>query len=170
MTKPIRIKPSSAQDLDSTRDWFAGMALPGLCAAGSCLSDMTVDEHAELIAKTAYLVADAMLIARKPIPRQSPPPAQAEKLSDPLARALVDFIDRQVEPRWSGTPTQLHKALENAGYRARIGEAWPQTAQSLGIALMRIAAPLKSRGVEFSRRHSGIRMITIYRDHKRAAP
>lgn len=41
------------------RDWFAGMALQGLCA--SCYETMTDDG----IACTAYEIADAMIKARK---------------------------------------------------------------------------------------------------------
>ena len=44
------------------RDWFAGQALAGLCANPS----INMGSHAT--AEAAYLSADAMFIAREPMP------------------------------------------------------------------------------------------------------
>ena len=45
------------------RDWFAGLALAGILAADNVVPVGTVDPK-ELLAKTAYGMADAMLKAR----------------------------------------------------------------------------------------------------------
>lgn len=48
------------------RDWFAGMALPA-CVSAPCPSAWTAGsaEHYEQSAAAAYIIADAMLAARK---------------------------------------------------------------------------------------------------------
>jgi hypothetical protein len=51
----------------SLRDWFAGMALQGLLSALSHPSQrpMTVQQTCEDIPETAFMLADAMIAARK---------------------------------------------------------------------------------------------------------
>ena len=47
------------------RDWFAGMALPSVVAAMDKHRDgLPVELLPDVVAETAYLFADAMLIAR----------------------------------------------------------------------------------------------------------
>lgn len=47
----------------SLRDWFAGQALVGLCQADMSEEEFTVGP--DLLARTAYRMADAMIAARK---------------------------------------------------------------------------------------------------------
>lgn len=52
----------------SLRDWFAGMAMQGIMAAQepeSFFYESPDDEHASWVAPTAFIIADAMLAARK---------------------------------------------------------------------------------------------------------
>lgn len=48
----------------SLRDWFAGMAIPGICKEFYDHEDVLFTSHD--IAREAYEIADAMLIARSP--------------------------------------------------------------------------------------------------------
>jgi hypothetical protein len=47
----------------SLRDWFAGQALTGMLLAPTAVPR---DRAAEIIARSAYAMADALLAARKP--------------------------------------------------------------------------------------------------------
>jgi hypothetical protein len=54
-------QPASAFGM-SLRDYFAGQVL-----AGWCVSERTLGDHADEVAKTSYKFADAMLRARKAV-------------------------------------------------------------------------------------------------------
>jgi hypothetical protein len=56
LRKQVLIPASSGMSL---RDWFAGQALAGMCANAE-----DVSRSFEVVAKIAYLYADAMLVAR----------------------------------------------------------------------------------------------------------
>ena len=51
---------------ESMRDYFAAAALTGLLASEACLPSMIEDGVHPGWAETAYVLADAMLEARKP--------------------------------------------------------------------------------------------------------
>jgi hypothetical protein len=51
----------------SIRDWFAGQCLSGLCSLGKNLEDSNATDEctqSDVVATTAYYIADAMLKAR----------------------------------------------------------------------------------------------------------
>lgn len=51
------------------RDWFAGMAMQGLCTSMVLSPEKETPEMDKLLAKEAYSVADAMLKARSNAPK-----------------------------------------------------------------------------------------------------
>ena len=64
---PVFPKPSSVYGPNGMylRDWFAGMALPSVVAAlDKHRNDLPTELVPDVAAETAYLFADAMLIAR----------------------------------------------------------------------------------------------------------
>ena len=82
--------------------------------------------------------------------------------ADPVAGAIQDFVLRDHPTGWSGTPTDLLCALNGrAPDTMRKQRVWPQTAQSLGNRVERIAPLLRSKGFAVDRRHSGARLIVI---------
>ncbi|GIV60279.1 MAG: hypothetical protein KatS3mg043_1368 [Rhodothermaceae bacterium] len=73
----------------------------------------------------------------------------ATLLDDPLAQALLDFVDER--GTWEGTATDLHAALlQHAGHE-RVPHGWPRTPAALGSMLSRLEPPLLAAGVEITR-------------------
>jgi len=76
--------------------------------------------------------------------------------ADPVAGAIQDFVLQDHPTGWSGTPTDLLCALNGrAPDTMRKQRVWPQTAQSLGNRVERIAPLLRTKGFAVDRRHSG---------------
>ncbi|QXD15810.1 hypothetical protein GQ464_002355 [Rhodocaloribacter litoris] len=76
----------------------------------------------------------------------------ATLLDDPLAQALLDFVDER--GTWEGTATDLHAALlQHAGHE-RVPHGWPKTPAALGSMLSRLEPPLLAAGVEIMRGRS----------------
>ncbi|GIV61538.1 MAG: hypothetical protein KatS3mg044_0404 [Rhodothermaceae bacterium] len=76
----------------------------------------------------------------------------ATLLDDPLAQALLGFVDER--GTWEGTATDLHAALlQHAGHE-RVPHGWPRTPAALGSMLSRLEPPLLAAGVEITRGRS----------------
>lgn len=83
--------------------------------------------------------------------------------ADPVAVAIRDHANA-VHPGalWSGTPTELLAALNaRVPDSIRKSRLWPLTPQGLGGRIDRAAPLLRQKGFAISRRHSGVRTITI---------
>jgi len=75
-------------------------------------------------------------------------------LDDPVAAAVIDFINRQPESKWRGTPAELLKELDAlVGQRASYSRDWPDTEISLGKRLRALESGLARQkiGVETGR-------------------
>lgn len=61
------VRPVDYPGSMSLRDWFAGQALAGMCAANPPLADSKAsdEENLILLGISAYLIADTMLKARE---------------------------------------------------------------------------------------------------------
>ncbi|MBZ0148726.1 MAG: hypothetical protein K8F62_14460 [Pseudorhodoplanes sp.] len=83
--------------------------------------------------------------------------------ADPVAVAIRDHAAAVHPDRpWTGTPTELLSALDaRVPDSIRRSRLWPLTAQSLGGRIDRAAPLLRQKGFLVSRRHSGVRTITI---------
>jgi putative DNA primase/helicase len=85
--------------------------------------------------------------------------------NDPVAVAIAALVDAQSFKRWTGTPTELLRAIapktSDSEPRAR---NWPITAQTMGNWLNRHAPVLRACGLDVSRRHSEQRFIEITRN------
>lgn len=90
--------------------------------------------------------------------------------ADPVATAIAELAASVPGDLWTGTPTELLAALgEKVAETVRRSRAWPMTAQGLGNRIDRVAPLLRQRGVTVTRKHSGIRLITIHRTYDAAA-
>ncbi len=81
--------------------------------------------------------------------------------ASPVAVAIHELMTRHPEA-WHGTAAELLALLGDmvteAVKRTRV---WPQTAQSLGNAIDRAAPLLRAKNLTVTKRHSGIRTISI---------
>ncbi|MDR3374882.1 MAG: ATP-binding protein [Ancalomicrobiaceae bacterium] len=82
--------------------------------------------------------------------------------ADPVAIAIRDMIRTDHPSGWNGTPTDLLGALNSrTSDGTRRLTLWPQTANSLGSRVDRIAPLLRQQGFRVDRKHSGSRTISI---------
>ena len=82
--------------------------------------------------------------------------------ADAVAVAVKKFIAGHVGGAWTGTASELLPLLgEFASESVKRSKAWPFTAQGLGNRIERAAPGLKAHGVSVTKKHSGVRLITI---------
>lgn len=67
---------------------------------------------------------------------------------DALAMAVLELVAATTEGRWHGTPTELHRALEQHRHDA---SAWPKSPKALSGQLTRLGPALRSQGVTVTR-------------------
>jgi hypothetical protein len=83
---------------------------------------------------------------------------EADVLTDEVMRLMRD---RKV---WSGTATELLRALnETVPFDKRRTDTWPKTPAHLSGRLFRLNPALRTRGIEFDRKKSGSRNVTLTR-------
>ncbi len=69
--------------------------------------------------------------------------------ASPIGAAIIAFIES--EGRWSGTSTELLKALnESADEATQRQQGWAKSAKALGGVLKRLAPNLRERGMEYT--------------------
>ncbi|TBW39298.1 hypothetical protein EYW49_07375 [Siculibacillus lacustris] len=82
--------------------------------------------------------------------------------ADPIAVAIRDMVRAEYPSGWNGTPTELLAALNlRASDASRRLRLWPQTSNSLGSRVDRVAPLLRQQGFRVDRKHSGTRTISI---------
>jgi hypothetical protein len=81
---------------------------------------------------------------------------------NPLAAAVMSFVDDNVAAVWSGTPTKLLQELSSfVGSRSQYSRDWPQTASTLSKRLSPLQAALRRQGIGVAFSRGKERMITI---------
>jgi hypothetical protein len=86
-------------------------------------------------------------------------------LEDPVATAMIDFIDRQSGHGWRGTPAELLKELnEIVGYRASYSREWPSNEISLGKHLRALEGGLARQGIRIETGRGRRRWISVTRE------
>jgi hypothetical protein len=82
--------------------------------------------------------------------------------ADAVATAVNRFISGHLGHFWTGTATELLELLGAlVSESVKKSRAWPITAQGLGNRLERAAPGLRAHGVSITRKHSGVRLVTI---------
>ena len=81
---------------------------------------------------------------------------------NPLAAAVMSFVDDNVAAVWSGTPTKLLQELcVFVGSRSQYSRDWPQTASTLSKRLLPLKAALRRQGIDVTLSRGKERKITI---------
>ena len=78
--------------------------------------------------------------------------------NNPVAAAVVKFMEGLSGDEWRGTPTELLECLSDPEVtpdRTRNSFGWPKTPQAVGTAMARIAPALRTRGIDAQQRKSG---------------
>lgn len=78
--------------------------------------------------------------------------------NNPVAAAVVAFMEGVPGDEWRGTPTELLECLSDPAVtteRTRNSFGWPKTPQAVGTAMSRIAPALRARGIDAQQRKSG---------------
>lgn len=78
--------------------------------------------------------------------------------NNPVAAAVVAFMNGVLGDAWRGTPTELLECLSDPAVttdRTRHSFGWPKTPQAIGTAMARIAPALRARGIDAQQRKSG---------------
>ena len=82
----------------------------------------------------------------------------------PLAGAILDFVDSRTSSEWSGTPGDLLEELSNyAGRRAMFQRDWPANPSAMSKRLKTLVPALRQQGVELRFGRGRERQITIVR-------
>jgi hypothetical protein len=85
-------------------------------------------------------------------------------LENPLAAALMSFVDEKVDDFWTGTPTELLKELNFlVGKRTPYSRDWPQNPIALSKRLRSLQAALRRQGINVELSRSKNRKIAIER-------
>jgi energy-coupling factor transporter ATP-binding protein EcfA2 len=91
--------------------------------------------------------------------------------ADLISIAIDSLLGGDVGYTWTGTASALLEALNLlASETTQKSRSWPQTAQALGNRIERIAPMLRARGIEVERKHSGVRIITVWRKNGSKSP
>jgi len=86
-------------------------------------------------------------------------------LEDPVAAAIIDFIERQPGNHWRGTPADLLMELnEVVGYRASYSREWPSNEIALGKNLRALEGGLARQGIRIETGRGRRRWISITRE------
>jgi hypothetical protein len=86
-------------------------------------------------------------------------------LEDAVAAAVIDFIERQPEHTWRGTPAELLKELnEVVGYRASYSREWPSNEIALGKHLRALEGGLARQDIRIETGRGRRRWISITRE------
>jgi hypothetical protein len=81
---------------------------------------------------------------------------------NPLAAAVMSFVDDNAAAVWSGTPTKLLQELSVfVGSRSQYSRDWPQTASTLSKRLLPLQAALRRQGIDVALSRGKERVITI---------
>lgn len=84
--------------------------------------------------------------------------------NDPVAVALLAFLEARGTDEWDGTATDLVRELDDrAPPETRRDLRWPSTPAALGTRINRISPLLRDRGWDVERKHSGDRRISFRR-------
>jgi len=85
-------------------------------------------------------------------------------LENPLAAAVIAFIEDHPETQWSGTPAELFQDLSYlVGGRSRFSTEWPQNPIALSKRLVALQAGLRRQGIDVKLTRGKERRITITR-------
>jgi hypothetical protein len=86
-------------------------------------------------------------------------------LEDPTAAAVLEFLDKVPNGRWSGSPSELLEELDGiVGRRATYSPDWPKDASSLSKRLRALEAGLLRHGVQVHFGRGRGRYITFIRN------
>ena len=81
---------------------------------------------------------------------------------NPLAAAVMSFVDDNAAAVWSGTPTKLLQELSVfVGSRSQYSRDWPQTASTLSKRLLPLQAALRRQGIDVALSRGKEHNITI---------
>jgi hypothetical protein len=76
--------------------------------------------------------------------------------NEPLTDAIEKLLEWEGVPDWSGTATELQKALgRHADDEIKRSRAWPKGPQALSRRLKRIAPALRTAGIEYTENEEG---------------
>lgn len=88
---------------------------------------------------------------------------QLESLQDnPLAAAILAFVENMTEPVWTGTPTKFYEQLDHlVSFQASKSSGWPSNAAVMSKRLHGLQAPLLSQGIGIELTRGKDRQIVV---------
>jgi hypothetical protein len=85
-------------------------------------------------------------------------------MENPLAAAMMSFVDDNVDDYWTGTPTDLLQELNFVtGRKSRYSQDWPQNPIALSKRLRSLQAGLRRQGIDVELSRDKKRKITVAR-------